>query len=85
MLADEQTRQSGVYLANMSRPPSAGEDTVMSSSVGAPVEPYEVVVQFTAQYHPDAHRLLADTGLTERSTFAVPQCSPIPCLLLLLR
>jgi hypothetical protein len=71
---DERTRQSGIYLATMARPRNAGEDTVMSSSVDAPADTSEVVVKFTAQYHPEAHRLLATAGLAPMLHACVPVC-----------
>ena len=71
---DETTRQSGIYLAIMARPPGANEDTVMSSSVDALADTVEVVVKFTARYHPEAHRLLATEGLAPVLHACVPVC-----------
>ncbi len=71
---DEATRQSGIYLATMTRPRNADEDTVMSSSVDALADTSEVVVKFTAQYHPKAHCLLAKAGLAPALHACVPVC-----------
>jgi hypothetical protein len=71
---DEATRQSGIYLATMTTPRSTDEDTVMSSSVDASADTSEVVVKFTAQYHPEAHRLLASKGLAPEMHACVPVC-----------
>lgn len=71
---DETTRQSGLYLATMTKPLSADEDTVMSSSVEALANRFKVVVKFTAQYHPEAHRLLANEGLAPVLHACVPVC-----------
>src|SRR5258707_7290366 len=71
---DEATRQSGIYLATMTRPRNADEDTVMSSSVDALADTSEVVVKFTAQYHPKAHCLLAKVGLAPALHACVPVC-----------
>lgn len=76
---DESARQSGIYLATMTRPRSDGEDTVMDSSVEAPREEappdtFDVVVKFTAQYHPEAHALLAKEGLAPILHACVPVC-----------
>jgi serine/threonine protein kinase len=49
------------------------EDMVISSSV-ALANTYEVVVKFTAQYHPEAHRLLAIKGLAPVLHACVPVC-----------
>jgi hypothetical protein len=70
----EPTRQSGVYLATMTRPLSADEDTVKSSSVEALADRFKVVVKFTARYHPEAHRLLANEGLAPVLHACVPVC-----------
>ena len=74
MLAeDEATRQSAIYLATMTGP--ADEDTVMSSSVDAlALADTSVVVKFTPQYHPEAHRLLADKRLAPVLHACVPVC-----------
>jgi hypothetical protein len=74
---DETARQSGIYLATMARPRPADEDedTLMSSSVNTP-EP-EVIVKFTAQYHPEAHRLLANAGLAPALHACVPVCGSL--------
>ncbi len=75
MLAeDEITRQSAIYLATMARPRGADEDTVMSSSVDALADTSEVVVKFTAQYHPEAHRVLANKKLAPVLHACVPVC-----------
>jgi hypothetical protein len=71
---DEITRQSGVYLATMARPPSADEDTVMSSSRDLLADTSEVIVKFTAQYHPEAHRILATKGFAPELHACVPVC-----------
>ena len=72
---DETTRQSGIYLATMPRP--ADEDMVMSSSVDALADTFEVVVKFTAQYHPEAHRLLATEGLAPKLHACLPVCGDL--------
>jgi len=70
---DEATRQSAIYLATMTGP--ADEDTVMSSSVDALAHgDTSVVVKFTPQYHPEAHRLLADKRLAPVLYACVPVC-----------
>jgi len=74
---DETTRQSGVYLATMARPRGADEDTVISSSEDALADTSEVVVKFTAQYHPEAHRLLATEGLAPVLHACVPVCGSL--------
>ena len=75
VLAEGETmRQSGVYLATMPRPLSTDEDTVMSSTVEALADRFKVVVKFTAQYHPEAHRLLANEGLAPVLQACVPVC-----------
>jgi hypothetical protein len=74
---DETARQSGIYLAIMARPPPADEDTLMSSSVDTPAESYDIIVKFTAQYHPGAHRLLADAGLAPALHACVPVCGSL--------
>ena len=71
---DEITRQSGIYLATMARPPSADEDTVMSSSRDLLADTSEVIVKFTAQYHPEAHRILAAEGFAPELHACVPVC-----------
>ena len=71
---DEITRQSGIYLATMARTRSADEDTVMSSSAGSLAENHEVVVKFTAQYHAEAHHLLATKGFAPVLHACVPVC-----------
>jgi hypothetical protein len=71
---DETSRQSGIYLATMARPRSTDEDMVMSSSVDALADTSQVVVKFTAQYNPEAHRLLAAGGLAPMLHACVPVC-----------
>jgi hypothetical protein len=74
---DERTRRSGLYLAAMARPRSTNEDedTVMLfPSVDAVLDTSEVVVKFTTQYHPEAHRLLATKGLAPVLHACVPVC-----------
>jgi hypothetical protein len=58
----------------MAKPHIANEDTVMPSSVDAPANTSEVVVKFTAQYHPKAHCLLATKGLAPALYACVPVC-----------
>jgi hypothetical protein len=71
---NEITRQSGVYLATMTRSRSADENMVMSSSVGAAPDTSQVVVKFTAQYNSQAHRLLANAGFAPVLHACVPVC-----------
>jgi hypothetical protein len=73
---DEITRRSGIYLATMARPRSADEDGEMgmSSSTENTSPAVEVVVKFTAQYHPEAHRRLADMGFAPLLHACVPVC-----------
>jgi len=72
LVEDEATRQSGIYLATMARICSTDEDMVMSLSVDALISISEVVVKFTAQYRPEAHRLLATKGLVPVLHACVP-------------
>ena len=75
LAGDESTRQSGIYLATMTRPLSADEeDAVMSSSVDIDADTSKVVVKFTAQYDPNAHRLLANEGFAPALHACVPVC-----------
>ena len=46
----------------------------MPSSVDALADTFEVVVKFNAQYHPEAHRLLANEGLAPVLHPCVPVC-----------
>jgi len=71
---DEATRQLGIYLATMVQPRSADEDTVVPSSVDALADTSKVLVKFTAQHHPEAHRLLAAEGLAPVLHACVPVC-----------
>ena len=71
---DEATRQSGVYLATMTRPRSTDDDMIISSSADALVDTSEVVVKFTARCNPEAHRLLATEGLVPMLHACVPVC-----------
>jgi hypothetical protein len=76
MAEDESTRQSGLYLAILARPRSTDEDEdmVMSSSVDTAPDTSEVIVKFTAQYNPEAHRLLATKGFAPMLHPCVPVC-----------
>lgn len=58
----------------MARPRSADEGTTVSSSVNALADTCEVVVKFTAQYHPEAHRLFTTEGLARALHACVPVC-----------
>jgi hypothetical protein len=73
----EPMQQLGLYLATMTRPLSADEDTVTSSSVEALTDKFKVVVKFTARYHPEAYRLLANEGLVPVLHMCVPVCGSL--------
>jgi hypothetical protein len=73
---DERTRRSGLYIATMAKPRSTNEDedTVMSSAVDTAPDTSEVVVKFTPQYNPKAHRILATKGFAPTLHACVPVC-----------
>lgn len=72
---DEIARQSGIYLASMARPDAEmGVSSGPSASSSADSPANEVIVKFTAKYHPEAHRRLAAKGFAPTLHACVPVC-----------